>query len=329
MVSARLPIGLIAAALIAISAALAPWVGPNPPERQFSAYPFAPPMRIHLVADEALVRPFVYPLRLEDPLERRYAEDRSRRIPLRWFSGSLVSVSGSEPWFPFGSDGLGRDVFSRVLAGARLSLGLSGLATMLALAIGAAVGAIAGFAGGWLDEGLMRLADLVLVLPAIYVVLALRGALPLVLSTAQVFGAMVLVLGLVGWPSVARGVRGIFITERGSEYAESARAIGASPVRVAVRHLLPATRGFVAVQSTILIPAFVLAEATISFAGLGFAAPASSWGVMLQDAAAVQTAADAPWLLAPGLAIIITILVVHLAAGGPQAPPDGLFTPKR
>jgi peptide/nickel transport system permease protein len=326
MVSARLRLGLAGAALIAISAALAPWLAPNPPERQFSTYPFAPPMPAHIVADGAFVRPYVYPLRLEDPLERRYVEDQSRRMTLRWFRPSLVSVPGSEPWFPFGSDGLGRDVFSRVLAGARLSLGLAGLATVLALVIGAAVGALAGFANGWLDEGLMRIADLVLVLPAIYVVLALRGALPLVLGTAQVFGAMVLVLGLVGWPSVARGVRGIFITERGSEYAESARAIGGSPLRVAVRHLLPAARGFLAVQATILIPAFVLAEATISFAGLGFAPPAASWGVMLQDAAAVQTAADAPWLLAPGLAIVVTILVVHLAAGGPQATRRGLFT---
>lgn len=314
---ARRRFGLLLAALVAIGALFAPWLGPNPPERQFSAYPFAPPMRVHLFTEEgALGRPFVYPLRLEDPLERRYTEDSSRRVPLRWFAGSLVGVAGSDPWFPLGSDGLGRDVFSRVLAGARLSLGLSGLASLVALAIGSAIGALAGFLGGRPDQLLMRFADLILVLPGIYVVLALRGALPLVLGTSQVFAAMVLVLGLVGWPSVARGVRGIFITERGSEYAESARAIGASPLRIAVRHLLPAARGFLIVQTTILLPAFVMAEATISFAGLGFAPPASSWGVMLQDAAAVQTVADAPWLLAPGVAIIITILAVHLAAGG-------------
>lgn len=320
-------VGLFLVGCVATATVVAPWLGPNPPERQFSAYPFAPPMRVHVRTNNGtLARPFVYPLRLEDALERRYVEDRSRPIPLHWFGRSLASVEGSEPWFPFGSDGLGRDVFSRVLAGARLSLGLSGLATLVAILIGAAVGGLAGSSGGWLDEVVMRFADFVLVLPAIYVVLALRGALPLVLGVAQVFAAMVLVLGLVGWPGVARGVRGIFITERGSEYAESARAIGASPLRVAVRHLLPAARGFLAVQATILIPAFVMAEATISFAGLGFAPPASSWGVMLQDAAAVQTAADAPWLLAPGVAIIITIGAIHLAAGGPTAAEDGPFS---
>jgi peptide/nickel transport system permease protein len=295
-------------------------VAPYDPGRQFSDYPFAPPMPPHLVHDGHLRLPFVYALRLVDPLERRYETDRARPMPLRWFSGSLVRADGPDPWFPLGSDGLGRDVYSRLVLGARFSLGLAAAAAAVALILGIAIGSAAGYAGGWLDTLLMRIADVVLILPGIYIVLALRGALPLVLSTSQIFIAIVAVLGLVGWPAVARGVRGIFVTERREEYAQAAQALGAGPIRMALVHLLPAARGYLGVQLTILVPAFVLAEATISFAGLGFAPPTPSWGAMLRDAASAQTAAEAPWLLAPAAAIVLTVLALHLSARGRDVP---------
>jgi peptide/nickel transport system permease protein len=310
--------GTVAAAVLAGATVVASWIAPYDPGRQFSDAPFAPPMRPHLIDDQGHFHtPFVYPVRLADPLERRYEEDRTRRLPLRWFEGSLVTVDGPDPWFALGSDSLGRDVFSRLVVGARLSLGVAVLATVLTLALGITIGTAAGYRGGRLDEALMRLADLVLVLPIIYVILALRGALPLVLSNGQVFAALVGVLGVVGWPGVAKGVRGIFITERGEEYAEAARALGAGPFRIATRHLLPAAGGFLWLQVTVLVPAFIIAEATVSFAGLGFAAPTPSWGVMLQDAASARVAADAPWLLAPAAAIVLTVLALHTAAHGP------------
>jgi len=290
--------------VFAAAITVAPWLAPYDPGRQFDGYPFAPPMRPHLVDDSgAWHAPFAYALRLVDPIERRYEEDRTKR----------VTFASAEPWFLLGSDGFGRDVLSRVLAGARLSLGVAGLSTILALLIGATAGAAAGYGGGWIDAVLMRVADLVIVLPAIYLVLALRGALPLVLSTREVFIALVAVLGLVGWPSAARGVRGIILIETKTEYAEAARALGAGWWRVIGRHLLPATRGFLAVQALVLVPAFVMAEATLSFVGLGFSPPTPSWGAMLQDAGAGRTAAEAPWLLAPGVAIIVVVLAVHMA----------------
>ncbi|PYR89743.1 MAG: hypothetical protein DMF84_23750 [Acidobacteria bacterium] len=314
---ARQRIGLTFAAMLALLVAFAPWIAPYEPARQFSTHPFAPPMRPHVIDDEArLHAPFVYPLRLVDPLERGYVEDRTRVIPLRWLSGTLVRGADTEPWFPLGSDGLGRDVFSRVVLGARLSLGVALLAAVIALAIGALTGALAGYAGGWADSALMHLADLVLVLPGIYVVLALRGALPLVLTPRQVFTALVLVLGFVGWPAAARGVRGIFLIERRQEYAEAAKALGASPLRVIARHLLPASLGFLAVQASVLVPAFVMAEATLSYVGLGFAPPTPSWGAMLQDAGAARGGADAPWLLAPAGAIVLAVFSIHLASSG-------------
>jgi peptide/nickel transport system permease protein len=207
---------------------------------------------------------------------------------------------------------LGRDVFSRVVVGTRLSLGVAVVAAALALLIGALAGALAGYAGGWPDAALMRIADLVLVLPAIYIVLALRGALPLVLTPREIFAALVIVLAAVGWPAAARGVRGIFLVERTQEYAEAARALGAGPLRIIGRHLLPSTFGFLGIQATVLVPAFVMAEATLSYAGLGFAPPSPSWGAMLQDAGAARGGADAPWLLAPAAAIVVAVLSMHL-----------------
>jgi peptide/nickel transport system permease protein len=289
-------------ALLAVLAVAAPVFAPYEPGRQFSGYEYAPPMRPHVIdARWGLRAPFAFPVRLVDPIEREYVEDRERR----------VTSFGDEPWFLLGSDGFGRDILSRVTIGARWSLGVALLSALLAIGIGALVGATAGYAGGWIDATLMRLADLVIVLPAIYVVLALRGVLPLVLEPIEVFAALIGVLSLVGWPSVARGVRGIVVIERESEYAEAARALGAGFWRVVVRHLLPATRGFLLVQATVLVPAFVMAEATLSYVGLGFAAPTPSWGVMLKDTAQVQIAADAPWLLAPAAAIVITVLAIN------------------
>lgn len=297
----------IFAALAAIVLA-GPWIAPYDPGRQFDGYPYAPPMRPHLVdARGAWHLPFAYPVTIVDRLERRYAEDRSQR----------VTFASEQPWFLLGSDGLGRDVLSRVLAGARLSLGVALLATIAALVLGAFAGAAAAYAGGWIDAVLMRVADLVLVLPVLYVVLALRGALPLVLGTWQVFAALVGVLALAGWPSVARGVRGIVAAEGRSEYAEAARALGSSPVRVIARHLLPATRGFLGAQATVLVPSFVMAEATLSFVGFGFAPPAPSWGAMLVDVARVQIAADAPWLLAPAVALTVTVFVIQSSGPSP------------
>ena len=300
-------IALLFAAL-ALLVVAAPRLAPYDPGHVFDGYPYAPPMRPHVIDDRgAWHAPFAYPLTLVDPLERRYVEDRTRR----------TTFSSPQPWFVLGTDSLARDVLSRLLAGARLSLGISLIATLLALAVGAAIGATAGYAGGWADTWLMRVADFIIVLPLIYIVLALRGALPLVLSDAQVFTALVFVFAIVGWPSVARGVRGIVVSEKQSEYAEAARALGATRSRIVLRHLLPATRGFLGVQATMLVPAFIMAEATLSYAGLGFTSRTPSWGVMLNEAAYLRTATDTPWLLAPACAIVATVFVIHWVAGAP------------
>jgi peptide/nickel transport system permease protein len=314
--------GLVLTAGVVLFAAAGPWLVANAPEQQFQEFVFAPPMRPHIIDASGWPRlPFVYPLRLVDRLERRYAEDRSQPMPVRLFrNGSLLSVdAGASPWFFFGTDALGRDQLARLAWGARLSLGVAVVAALGALVIGTLVGGVAGFFGGALDEALMRTADFVIALPALYVVLALRAAMPLVLLPSQVFWTMVVVLAVVGWPFPARGVRAVIRSERTREYAEAARALGASRTRLLLRHLLPAARGVLVAQSTLLLPAFVLAEATLSFVGLGFGEPISSWGTMLRDAEGGRALAEAPWLLAPAAAIVVAALAVNLLTAGDSA----------
>ena len=307
--------GMVLLAAIAVVTALASAIAPHDPGRQFPDLSYAPPMRPHVFDQGRLHRPFIYPLRLADRLEHRFVEDRASRVPLVWFtSGSLVATGASTPWLILGADALGRDIFARVVLGARLSLGVSIVATAGALLLGSIIGALAGFHGGRLDDVLMRLADFILVLPAIYIVIVLRAAMPLVLTTAQVFWTMAGILSLAGWPYPARGVRAVVAAERGKEYAEAARALGASSLRILLLHLLPAARGYLIVQATLLLPAFILAEATLSFVGFGFAEPTPSWGVMLHEAAQAGVLAEAPWLLAPAGAIVISVLALYLVS---------------
>jgi peptide/nickel transport system permease protein len=311
--------GLLMLVLVAGAALFAPVFTPHSGIEQFVDHAYAPPMWPRIVDAEGRLRaPFVYPLTLADRLERRFVEDTSRPLPLRWFlRGAIVSVDEpDEPWLPLGGDALGRDVFARLIRGGRVSLAVAALASAGALCLGALVGAAAGFHGGRLDTALMAIADLVLILPAIYVVLTLRAAMPLVLTPAQIFWTMAGVLAAAGWPLAARGVRAIVATERSREYAEAARAAGAGPLRILLRHLLPAAAGFLAVHAALLLPAFVLAEATLSFVGLGFAEPTASWGIMLGDAGRGRAFAEAPWLLSPAVAIALTSMAVTLLTSG-------------
>jgi peptide/nickel transport system permease protein len=262
-------------------------------------------------------RPFVYPLTLANRLERRFEEDRQSPLTLRFFAdGRLVSTGSSEPWLLLGGDPLGRDVFARLLNGGRLSLGVALIAVILTLAIGAVAGGAAGFAGGWFDRAVTGVADFVVVLPMVYAVVTLRAAMPLVLDPPAIFWTMVVVMALATWPLPARGVRAIVAAERRKEYAEAAYAAGAGPLRILLRHLLPAAAGHMAAQSLLLFPAFIFAEATLSYVGLGFAEPSASWGVMLQDAGRVSAITEAPWLLAPAAAIVLTVLASQMLTSG-------------
>jgi peptide/nickel transport system permease protein len=307
---------LLAAAMLV---AAGPAVSPHTSGEQVAGYGYAPPMRIRVLDEAGRWRgAFVHPLVLVDRLERTYREDRSRHVRLAWFSGGRLvrpADSGTDPLFLLGADALGRDVLARLADGARVSLGVALGGAIGALLLGALAGGVAGYRGGWADDLLMRLAELVLVLPAIYVILALRTVMPLVLNVWQVFAMTAVLLALVGWPYVARGVRAIVAAEKTRDYVAAARSAGAGHARILVRHLLPACAGFLATQAVLLLPAFILAEATLSFVGLGFAEPTPSWGTMLRDARNIRALSEFPWLFSPAAAIVVVVLGLNLLAG--------------
>jgi peptide/nickel transport system permease protein len=281
----------------------APWLAPHRAAEQFVDRTYAPPTLVHVRDADGWHAPFIRPMQMTDRLRSAYSVDASARAGLR---------DPAQPLLLFGADPLGRDVFSRVLLGARWSLGVSLAGACGALILGTLIGGLAGISGGAVDRWLMRGADFVLVLPAVYLVLVLRASLPLVLSSGAVFGLMALLFAVAAWPHVARGVRAVVAVERRREYVDAARAAGASRLRV-LRHVLPAARGFLGVELILLVPALLSTEMTVSFLGLGFPEPTPSWGTMLQDAANVRVMTQAPWMLAPAAALFLVVLGVQLA----------------
>ncbi len=318
---------LLLAALLAVSASV---VAPHPPDTRLPRLLNAPPTAVQFRDMEGRWHaPFIHPWRRLSQLEQTYVVDRGVAAPLTWFTNGRLVQSSDETQVPLlllGADSYGRDVFSRLVYGAQVSLGLSLMAALIAVLVGGVVGGVAGLQGGLVDDVLMRGSEFLLVLPATYAALALRAVLPLVLSPSALFLLLVAIFAVVGAPVVARGVRGIVRVEREQEYAIAAASLGAGRWRLAFRHLLPAARGFLLVQLTMLVPAFIVAEATFSFVGLGFPEPVATWGTMLQEATNLRALADFPWLLSPAIAMFVVVLGLNLM-GQTGRTPVGLEPP--
>jgi peptide/nickel transport system permease protein len=227
-----------------------------------------------------------------------------------------VGDSGTARVYLMGADQFGRDVFSRILYGARVSLSVGLIGVALSFTLGLLIGGWAGYRGGWTDALLMRGSEILMSIPALYLILALRTAFPASLPSSWTYLMIVLILSLVSWTGLGRIVRGMVLSLRTRDYVSAAEALGLSPLRILVRHLLPNTLSFAVVAATIAVPGYILGEVALSFLGVGIQEPAASWGNMLQQAAGVSTMEAAPWILWPGAAIFVTVLAFNVLGDG-------------
>jgi len=285
----RIALGLLAALHLAIL--FAGFLAPYDYAEQHREYAYAPPSAVRFDG----LRPVV--------------EAGGRKYPIRFFTGGrLFGVESPAVVFLWGTDGAGRDVFSRVVYGGRISLATGLGATLISLAIGLFWGMLAGYFGGWADRLIMRGGELFLALPWLYLLLAVRALLPLHIGTMQAFFLLVAIIGMVGWVRPARMVRGVVLSGRERGFVEAARGFGAGAPYLIRRHLLPLTWSVLLTQATVLIPQYILAEVTLSFLGLGVGEPVPSWGNLLADARQYHALMNHPWMLAPGLASIPVLL---------------------
>jgi peptide/nickel transport system permease protein len=330
---------LLLLGLLYAATAAAPFVAPCDPLRAMAGESHAPP-DVGFVdgAGRVHARPVVTALRgTRDRSGRRtFAPDPARDRPLAWFVHGDPYELGLAPLLVrcdlhlfgtaeggpvphlLGTDQRGRDLFSRVLHGARVSLTIGIVGVAISFAIGLLVGGISGWFGGRIDGLLMRTCEALMLLPGFYVLLALRGALPDTSrwSSAQVYAAVVAIVSALWWAGLARVVRGQVLAVKQREFVQAARALGASTTRIVVRHLLPETLSFAIVAATLAIPGYVLMESALSMLGLGIQEPDPSWGNLLAEATRVSQISEHPWLLAPGLFLCAAVAAFQCVGDG-------------
>ena len=329
----RIALPVTALVTIHLAALFGGFLAPNSAIEQNRDLPWAPPTKLRFVDVEGRfhLRPFVHP-RTPDPAQLGvYNEDRSRPFAMRFFvrgdqyrlAGLLptdlhfVGVDAPGRLYFLGTDGFGRDVFARTLVGGRISLFAGLLAASLALLLGTLLGGTAGFFGGRTDAVLMRIAELFLALPWLYLLLAVRAFLPLNLSPLRAFLLLVAVIGLIGWARPARLVRGITMSARERLFVTAARGFGASNSHLLRQHVLPQALSLLTTQAAILIPSFVLAEVTLSFLGLGIAEPQPSWGSLFAELQKFHVLSNYAWMLTPMIPLLATFVAYYTLAKRP------------
>jgi peptide/nickel transport system permease protein len=220
------------------------------------------------------------------------------------------------PVFLLGADQFGRDVFSRLLYGSQISLSIGIIGIILSFAFGMIIGGISGYFVGPTDTAIMRLCELIMSIPALYLIISLRAAFPADMSSAKVYAMIIIILSFIGWASMARVIRGMTLSLREQQFVLAARALGQTHLKVIVRHILPNTFSYVIVAATLSVPYYILGEVVLSFLGVGIQEPNASWGNMLTAAQNTEYLRNYPWLLAPGAAIFITVLAFNFLGDG-------------
>ncbi|HYC63245.1 MAG TPA: ABC transporter permease [Reyranellaceae bacterium] len=294
---------------------------------------FAPPQSVHIVHEGSLRMPFVYAFKMErdpDTLQRVYTEDTTKPQALRFFCRGeayefwgliegtfhLVCPPEGGTFFWLGTDRLGRDMFSRIVYAARISLtiGIIGIALSFALAL--VLGGLAGYYGGWVDNVVQRITEIIKSFPHLPLWLALSAALPVTWSPLLIYFGITLILALLDWPGLGRAVRSKLLSLREEDYALAAQLMGAKPARIIGRHLLPGFMSHLIASATLSIPSMILAETALSFLGLGLRPPITSWGVLLNEATDINVVAVNWWLMLPVVPVILVILAYQFLGDG-------------
>ncbi len=301
--------GLWLLAFLSMGALFADFLSPYSPVRQHREFPATPPTGLRAVSPTGEAMAF-----------RFLAEGEEYRL-LGLFPARVHLFGAEEPGriFLLGTDALGRDLWSRLLHGARRSLSIAFVSLLVALPLALAIGCAAGYYGGAVDFVLMRAVELLLALPALYLIIGLRSALPLDLEPDRVFLAMIGVIAFFGWAHLARLIRGLALSLRTREFILAATAAGAGDLRILLRHMLPHLRSFSLTQAALMTPGFLLAEITLSYLGLGVPEPLPSWGSMLAATVGLPAAHLHWWNLTPLAAIFLASLSFQLVADGLKA----------
>ena len=323
-------VGGVVIVLYYLAALFAGFLAPYTLTTRFIKYIHMPPQRVHFLNDGTL-QPFVcdVDLTIDENLRKFYVPDCDKRIPLKFFSRgetyNLLGLIDTDLHLFLAPDGIvsllgtdrqGRDMFSRILYGSQVSLTIGLMGVTLSLVFGSVLGVASGYFGGWIDELIQRMIELVRSFPAIPLWMALSAAVPPHWPPLRTYFAVTLILSVIGWTWLARQLRGKVLSLRSEDFVLGAKLAGASDARIIFRHLIPATLSHIIVVSTLAMPSMILAETALSFLGLGLRPPITSWGVLLKEVQNIQSLALYPWVFSPALAIAIVILAFNFLGDG-------------
>jgi peptide/nickel transport system permease protein len=326
-------VGGVVVILIYLVAALAEFLAPFDPEVFTATYTYAPPQPLHLF-DGGEFKPHVNGYKVEIDkvaLRRTFVVDETSKhtvgflvvgapYKLMGLFASNIHLFGpqdpSAPMYLLGADQLGRDVFSRLIHGARISMSIGLVGVAISFVVGILLGGISGFYGGAIDTFIQRVIEFIRSLPTIPLWMGLAAALPTDWPPTRVYFGITIILSFIGWTGLARVVRGRFLALRTEDFVTAARLDGSNEMRIIWKHMVPSFTSHIIASLTLAIPGTILAETALSFLGLGLRPPVVSWGVLLQEAQNVRAVATAPWLLIPGLAVVVTVLSLNFLGDG-------------